>query len=90
MGLLLKLGQSRFTYENGSQPPLGDMFAEGQEQGQPKLKPQQALPVSKSEGLAGDHSDSTLAYDGPPNTLLVCGRLHMGSRMECHRRGALL
>ncbi len=66
------------------------MLAEGQEQGKPKLKPQHALPVSESQGMASDYSVSTLAYDGPPNTLLVGGCLYMGSRMECQRRGALL
>ena len=40
------------TYEDGSQPPLGDMLAEGQEQSESKLKPQQAQPVSESQGLA--------------------------------------
>ena len=79
-----------FTYENGSQPPLGDMLAEGQEQGQPELKPQQALLVSKSQGLAKECSESGLAYNGPPNTLLVGCCLHMGSRIECQRCGALL
>ena len=78
-----------FTYENSSQPPLGDVLAEGQEQGEPKLKPQQAPPVSESHRLARQCSDSILAYDGPPNTLLVGCCLHMGSRMECQRPRAL-